>query len=37
MAVQKLIRFSPMFGMSDETFAKVMSANARLLKKLGRA
>jgi succinate-semialdehyde dehydrogenase/glutarate-semialdehyde dehydrogenase len=37
VAVQRLLRFSPMFGMSDETFAKVMSANLRLMKKLGRA
>src|SRR4051794_16853579 len=37
VAVQKLIRFGPMFGMKDETFAKVMTAQARLMKKLGRA
>ena len=37
VAVQRLLRFSPMFGMKDETFAKVMSANLRLMKKLGRA
>ena len=37
VAVQRLLRFSPMLGMSDETFAKVMTANLRLLKKLGRA
>ncbi|MBV9830651.1 MAG: succinate-semialdehyde dehydrogenase (NADP(+)) [Marmoricola sp.] len=37
VAVQKLMRFSPILGMSDETFAKLMTANARLMKKLGRA
>jgi succinate-semialdehyde dehydrogenase/glutarate-semialdehyde dehydrogenase len=37
VAVQRLLRFSPMFGMRDETFAKVMSLNLRLMKKLGRA
>src|SRR4051812_4476045 len=37
VAVQKLIRFGPMFGMKDETFAKLMTAQARLMKKLGRA
>jgi succinate-semialdehyde dehydrogenase/glutarate-semialdehyde dehydrogenase len=37
VAVQKLLRFSPMFGMKDETFAKVMTAQSRLMKKLGRA
>jgi len=26
-----------MLGMSDQTYAKVMTANLRLLKKLGRA
>jgi len=36
VAVQKLIRMSPMFGMSDETFAKVMTAQTRLMTKLGR-
>ena len=34
---QRLIRFAPMLGMSDETYAKVMTANLRLMKKLGRA
>lgn len=37
VATQRLMRFSPVLGMSDETFAKVMTANARLMKKLGRA
>ena len=34
---QKLIRFAPMLGMSDEQYAGVMTANLRLMKKLGRA
>jgi succinate-semialdehyde dehydrogenase/glutarate-semialdehyde dehydrogenase len=37
VAVQKLIRLAPQLGMSDQTYAKVMTANLRLLKKLGRA
>ena len=37
VAVQRLIRFAPMLGMSDKTYAKVMTANLRLMKKLGRA
>ena len=37
VATQRLLRFSPVLGMSDEGFAKVMTANLRLLKKLGRA
>ena len=37
VATQRLIRFSPMLGMSDKTYAKVMTANLRLMKKLGRA
>jgi len=36
VAVQKLIRLAPQFGLSDETYAKVMTANLRLMKKLGR-
>ena len=36
MATQRLIRFAPMLGMSDELYAKVMTANLRLMKKLGR-
>ena len=36
-ATQRLIRFAPMLGMSDEPYAKVMTANLRLMKKLGRA
>ena len=37
VATQRAIRFAPMLGMSDETYAKVMTANLRLMKKLGRA
>ncbi len=36
VATQRLIRFAPMFGMSDRTYEKVMTANLRLMKKLGR-
>ena len=36
VATQRLIRFAPMFGMSDAAYAKVMTANLRFLKKLGR-
>ncbi|MGA8846379.1 MAG: succinic semialdehyde dehydrogenase [Nocardioides sp.] len=37
VATQRLIRFAPMLGMSDETYAKVMTTNLRIMKKLGRA
>lgn len=37
VAVQKVLRFAPMFGMKDETFAKLMTAQTRLMTKLGRA
>ncbi|MCD4535729.1 succinate-semialdehyde dehydrogenase (NADP(+)) [Nocardioides sp. cx-169] len=37
VATQRLIRFAPMLGMSDETYGKVMTANLRLMRKLGRA
>ena len=37
VATQRLIRFAPMLGMSDELYAKVMTANLRLMNKLGRA
>ena len=36
VATQRLLRFAPMFGMSDETYAKVMTFNVRLMTKLGR-
>ena len=32
-----MIRLGPMLGMSDEPYAKVMTAQLRLMKKLGRA
>ena len=37
VATQRGIRFAPMFGMSDEGYAKLMTAQLRLMKKLGRA
>ena len=33
----RLIRFALMLGMSEQTYARVMNANLRLMKKLGRA
>jgi acyl-CoA reductase-like NAD-dependent aldehyde dehydrogenase len=36
VATQRLVRFAPMLGMSDRTYAKVMTANLRLMHKLGR-
>jgi acyl-CoA reductase-like NAD-dependent aldehyde dehydrogenase len=36
VATQRLLRFAPMLGMSDETYAKVMTFNVRLMTKLGR-
>ena len=37
VAVQRLLRFGPVLGMRDKTYAQVMTANLRLLKKVGRA
>ena len=37
VATQRLIRFGPMLGMSDESCAKFMTASLRLMDKLGRA
>jgi succinate-semialdehyde dehydrogenase / glutarate-semialdehyde dehydrogenase len=37
VATQRLMRIAPAYGMSDELYGKVMTANLRLLKKLGRA
>jgi succinate-semialdehyde dehydrogenase/glutarate-semialdehyde dehydrogenase len=37
VATQRVIRFAPMLGMSEETYARLMTANLRLMKKLGRA
>ena len=36
VATQRLIRFAPMYGMSDQAYARVMNAHLRLMKKLGR-
>jgi succinate-semialdehyde dehydrogenase / glutarate-semialdehyde dehydrogenase len=36
VATQRLVRFAPMLGMSDQAYAKVMTASLRLMKKLGR-
>ena len=36
VATQRLVRFAPMLGMSDQTYAKVMTANLRLMNKLKR-
>ncbi len=36
VATQRLIRFAPMLGMSDETYGRIMTAQLRLMKKLGR-
>jgi succinate-semialdehyde dehydrogenase / glutarate-semialdehyde dehydrogenase len=36
VAVQRVLRLSPMLGMSDEHYAKVMTAGVRLMTKLGR-
>jgi succinate-semialdehyde dehydrogenase/glutarate-semialdehyde dehydrogenase len=37
VATQRLMRFAPMLGMSDETYAKAMTMSLRLMDKLGRA
>ena len=37
VATQRAIRFAPMLGMSDETYAKVMTVNLKVMKRLGRA
>ncbi|MBF4160182.1 succinic semialdehyde dehydrogenase [Nocardioides acrostichi] len=34
---QRLLRFAPMLGMSDEQYARMMTANLKLMKKLRRA
>jgi succinate-semialdehyde dehydrogenase/glutarate-semialdehyde dehydrogenase len=36
VATQRVLRFAPMFGMSDEQYAKIMTLNVRLMTKLGR-
>lgn len=35
VATQRGLRFSPMFGMSDESYGKVMAGSFRVMKKLG--
>jgi acyl-CoA reductase-like NAD-dependent aldehyde dehydrogenase len=37
VATQRLVRFAPMLGMSDETHARLMTGQLRLMKRLGRA
>jgi acyl-CoA reductase-like NAD-dependent aldehyde dehydrogenase len=37
VATQRLFRFAPQLGLSDEAYAKLLTANLRLMKKLGRA
>ena len=37
VATQRGLRFAPMLGTSEQTYAKVMTANLRLMRKLGRA
>jgi succinate-semialdehyde dehydrogenase/glutarate-semialdehyde dehydrogenase len=37
VATQRLVRLAPMLGMSDRAYATMMTANLRLMKKLGRA
>ncbi|MCA1981263.1 succinic semialdehyde dehydrogenase [Nocardioides nematodiphilus] len=37
VATQRLVRMSPMFGMSDEAYAKLMTSSLRALKAVGRA
>jgi succinate-semialdehyde dehydrogenase/glutarate-semialdehyde dehydrogenase len=37
VATQRGLRIAPQLGMSDELYAKVMTANLRVLKRLGRA
>lgn len=37
VATQRLVRFGPVLGMSDEGYARVMTAHLRLMRRLGRA
>ncbi len=37
VATQRLVRFGPMYGMSDKTYAKVMTTSLKIMNKLGRA
>jgi succinate-semialdehyde dehydrogenase/glutarate-semialdehyde dehydrogenase len=36
VATQRGLRFSPVLGMSDETYGKLMTAGFRVMHKLGR-
>ena len=36
VGTQRVLRFAPMLGVSDQTYAKVMTLNLRILNKLGR-
>ena len=36
VGTQRLVRIAPMLGMSDETYAKLMTMNLRVMNKLGR-
>jgi succinate-semialdehyde dehydrogenase/glutarate-semialdehyde dehydrogenase len=36
VGTQRLLRFAPMFGMSDQSYAKFMTVNVKLMTKLGR-
>lgn len=37
VATQRAVRFAPMFGMSDKSYAALMTAQLKIMKKLGRA
>jgi succinate-semialdehyde dehydrogenase/glutarate-semialdehyde dehydrogenase len=37
VATQRGVRIGPSYGLSQEQYAKVMTASLRVLKKLGRA
>ena len=37
VGTQRLVPIAPMFGMSEESYAKVMTVGLKVLKKLGRA
>jgi acyl-CoA reductase-like NAD-dependent aldehyde dehydrogenase len=36
VGTQRLLRFAPMFGMSDQAYARFMTANVKLMTRLGR-
>ena len=36
VATQRVVRFAPMLGMSDQAYARMMTANLRLMNKLRR-